>query len=364
MDINPANAGQFPAHTPLPVHQLTYDGKLRHIAKLWLVNLALFFMTLSLYRFWGRTRVRQYVWSHIRILGDRLEYTGTGKELFLGFSMIIPVLLILIAAQQFLGDVIGGGLTFLYLALGILAVYSGLRYRVTRTSWRAIHGYMPSANYNGYLGVSLKRNLLDLVSLSFTKPRSDLLKWKYLVEHVHLGTIHAKFEINTKGLKRKHFLSLILGMALFAFISYVIFKIFNATLEQSPGENLSKDVRNGLVLFAILFAMPVYFIARQWYIAALMQKKFSGISIGNITFKTHFGIWRYIGFRFVNLLIMLFTLGLGSAFILHRKARFFCRFITMEGTMDETIMAQMRSDAERANEGMLDVFGFDLAFMS
>ena len=75
----PKNTEQAAATTEKVI---SYDGSLSHITKLWLINVTLFFVTLSLYRFWGRTRIRQYVWSHITILGDRLEYTGTGKELF------------------------------------------------------------------------------------------------------------------------------------------------------------------------------------------------------------------------------------------------------------------------------------------
>jgi uncharacterized membrane protein YjgN (DUF898 family) len=42
-------------------------------------------LTQGNYRFWGKTRIRQYIWSSARVGEDTLEFTGTGPEKFLGF---------------------------------------------------------------------------------------------------------------------------------------------------------------------------------------------------------------------------------------------------------------------------------------
>ena len=39
---------------------------------------ALTVVTLGIYRFWARTRLRRYIWSSIMPGGDSFEYTGTG----------------------------------------------------------------------------------------------------------------------------------------------------------------------------------------------------------------------------------------------------------------------------------------------
>ncbi|MFM5914129.1 MAG: DUF898 family protein, partial [Chakrabartia godavariana] len=65
-------------------------------------NLLLTFVTLGVYRFWATTRERQYFWSRTRFIDDTLEWTGKGKELFLGFIMAIAALLLPILGLQFL----------------------------------------------------------------------------------------------------------------------------------------------------------------------------------------------------------------------------------------------------------------------
>ncbi|MCY4396908.1 MAG: DUF898 family protein, partial [Rhodospirillaceae bacterium] len=82
-----ANGSDESSATPVwpPIHRLTHDGRSGELFVIFLVNLALSILTLGIYRFWGRTRIRRYVWSQTSLLGEPLEYTGRGIELFLGF---------------------------------------------------------------------------------------------------------------------------------------------------------------------------------------------------------------------------------------------------------------------------------------
>lgn len=115
------------------------------------INGFLKIITLGIYSFWGKTEVRKRLWSFIRFNGEPLEYTGTGKELFLGFlvvfaAVLIPIMLAGVAvALIFPGDPIAIGIYqgVLYLALFLLignAIYRATRYRLTRTRWRGIRG--------------------------------------------------------------------------------------------------------------------------------------------------------------------------------------------------------------------------------
>ena len=66
-----------------------HDGRVSELLPIVLLNALLNVLTLSLYRFWGKTRVRRYLWDNTNLLGDRLEYTGTGGELFKGFLFVL-----------------------------------------------------------------------------------------------------------------------------------------------------------------------------------------------------------------------------------------------------------------------------------
>ena len=67
-----------------------------------MMNTLLGFLTLGIYRFWARTRLRQFFWNSIEIDGDVLEYTGRGLELFIGFLIVVAVLVPLAIGYQLL----------------------------------------------------------------------------------------------------------------------------------------------------------------------------------------------------------------------------------------------------------------------
>src|SRR4051812_35134108 len=71
------------------------------------VNLILTILTVGIYRFWAKTRLRRYTWRHVSVGGERFEYTGTGKELLKGFLKAVLVLflpLVLIGIAELLLD--------------------------------------------------------------------------------------------------------------------------------------------------------------------------------------------------------------------------------------------------------------------
>jgi uncharacterized membrane protein YjgN (DUF898 family) len=124
------------------------------------LNVLLAVVTLGIYQFWGRTEVRRRIWSSVHIADEPLAYTGTGKELFLGFLIVFGVVLLPTLAIS-----IGGLLAFgpnspgyaatqmvmavVFLFLGGVAIYRARRYRLSRTNWRGIRGSLEGSSW-GY----------------------------------------------------------------------------------------------------------------------------------------------------------------------------------------------------------------------
>ena len=113
-----------------PHARLRYDGRIGEMYVIFLTNLIYTILTFGIYRFWAKTRERRYFLSRMELMGDRLEYTGTGGELFRGFLvvflLIISPLIGLQLAAQFVfidqPDVVIG----LNVVVAVLACGSGL----------------------------------------------------------------------------------------------------------------------------------------------------------------------------------------------------------------------------------------------
>lgn len=136
------------AHSAIDI---TFDHKGDRLIGLGLINGILKVLTLGLYSFWGKTEVRRRIWSFTRLNGEPLEYTGTGKELFLGFlvifgAVLLPTLLLGLAvfyyfdgSQAAMGIYQTGVYAILFMLVGN-AMYRATRYRLSRTRWRGIRG--------------------------------------------------------------------------------------------------------------------------------------------------------------------------------------------------------------------------------
>lgn len=130
---------------------IRFDSRGDRLIGLGVVNAILRVLSLGLYSFWAKTEVRRRLWSFTKLNGEPLQYTGTGKELFLGFLIVfgavfLPMILIGVAIAMMSSnakDAIAIYQLCLYIVIFLLvgnAVYRAQRYRMSRTLWRGIRG--------------------------------------------------------------------------------------------------------------------------------------------------------------------------------------------------------------------------------
>lgn len=146
----PDATGPWTSPSTPPPRQLRLDHDLRvgDLLPVVLINTLLNIATLTFYRFWAKTRIRRMLWAGTRVEGDRLEYTGTGKELLIGFLIVVLVVLVPLAAlnilvkiyvaqeDPILASAILSPLYLVFLYLFGVAIYRAQRYRLSRTRWR------------------------------------------------------------------------------------------------------------------------------------------------------------------------------------------------------------------------------------
>lgn len=164
-------------------------------------------LTLGIYRFWAKARIRRHVWSKVRVGEDAMEFTGTGIEMFLGFLMAVVVLAVYLAAVQLVLFAVGIRFVFdpqspleefaqgLSVTLSFLAVlplmlfaaYRSRRYRLTRTRFRGIRLAMESAA-GGYMLRGLVYLALTVLSLGLLWPLMTFRLEAYMTERTWYGT--------------------------------------------------------------------------------------------------------------------------------------------------------------------------------
>jgi uncharacterized membrane protein YjgN (DUF898 family) len=161
---------------------------------------ALFLMvTLGIYRFWLATDVRRFLWGNTEIAGDSLEYSGTARELLLGFLMALALLAPVYAffAVAFLvADWLGGisgvaGIALLAL-LGQFAVYRARRYRLTRTVYRGIRLYQTGSAWRFAILAGLWF-CATVITLGLAWPWGQASLERYKMRHTFYGNLAGRF---------------------------------------------------------------------------------------------------------------------------------------------------------------------------
>ena len=198
-----AAAAPVPATPDLTPSRPVYDGRLSELYAIYLRHIVLMLLTLGWSRFWGRTRLRRYLWSHFAILGDRFEYRGRGRELLIGFLLA----LLLIAAWGGLMwlvwinvfhekpvasfgvfDIFSLSVALIGFPLSFVGQYTGLRYRLSRTRWRGIRcwlvgsalRYGASATFLTVINAFTGQLMTPVVSVNLARPR---------IANVRFGTL-------------------------------------------------------------------------------------------------------------------------------------------------------------------------------
>ncbi len=233
---------------PNPEMQVDYCGEAGGLFGLAFTSALLTVLTLGIYRFWMKTKLRRYYWASIQPGGIPLEYTGTGMEKLLGFLIAVVILAVYLGifnlAVSFIGLAVFQGnplaLNLTVLAAIPLIYYARYRsrgYILSRTRWRGLRfGLEPDAWK--YTLNAIGHTLLTIVTLGVLFPRQRFNMEKFVTDRTWYGNLQmrqdGKWTMNMKA-----WLVVLAGLA-FAVVTYAILivKIIAATNNGSQPEGM------------------------------------------------------------------------------------------------------------------------------
>lgn len=211
-----------PSVLPAPVAAgaVRFSGRDRAYWRLLVRGAVLLMVTLGIYRFWLVTDMRRFLWANTEIAGDPLEYTGTAREILLGFLVAITLLVpinvaFFVAGLSILGEW-SALVAFVVLAwFGQFAVYRARRYRLTRTVLRGIRFHQTGAAWR-YAFRALFWWTLIAITLGLAYPWAQASLERYKMSNTFYGDLGARFVGSGTGLFFRGFVLwvLVVGPAL------------------------------------------------------------------------------------------------------------------------------------------------------
>ncbi|RZK82862.1 MAG: DUF898 family protein, partial [Methylobacterium sp.] len=174
--------------------QVAFDTRLRGLTGLAIVGFLLSLVTFGIYRFWYMTDLRRFFWSRTVVDGSPAEYTGTGRELFLGFLVALALLIVIYVGLFGLAIALpalapySAIVSFVLLFLvGQFAIYRGRRYRAMRTLWRGIRLGQDGSGLV-YAARAALWWTLTLATLGLAYPFMRASLERYRIRHTRVGT--------------------------------------------------------------------------------------------------------------------------------------------------------------------------------
>ncbi len=353
---------------------LAYDGKISELFGIFLLNLLLTIITLGIFRFWAITRIRRYLWSHMRFEDTRLTYTGKGKEIFLGFLLAMLILFLMFAGAAALAAALAmvnpvlAAIPIVVAYLGIFmlfgaAHFSAQRYRLSRTEWRGIRGGMVGSAPRYGLAWMMYL-LLVVVTLYQAAPWMQVGLARRRINASRFGSAVFHFEGRAGRLYLAWLATIVGYVLLLAVIGGIVAVFAWPTLSQvsagtlkGPGAEVAMKRVIPAIAVGIIAFVTLSGLLATWYYARLLR-----LLVGNTTaviandtlrFSSTVAAGALLWLLVSNLLIALFTLGLGVPVVMHRTARYIARTTLMAGTFNAAALAQSTLTRPGVGEGFL-----------
>lgn len=348
-----------------PEDRVWFYGRWTEFGKIVATNAILTLVTLGIYRFWGATRERRYLWSHTVLLGEELVWTGTGLELFKGSLIAIIVLAAPLFAWQ-------AGFTYLLAhgrreeayALAIMALlfinfvigvakFRGLRYRLSRTYWRGIRGGSNNSGLSYGLSNTWKW-AANYLSAGLAIPWTMITLWNDRWKEMSFGQSDFISEARVGPVFR--------SFLLFYLVPIFLGLLSLATIVTKGGMiggtfyfiNAPLVVRAIIYLgtaFAFYWFIGIIFLNyyASFYREAVARLRLDGLGF---TFEASAGEWMKL--FLVDALLIVMTLGFGWLFLGYRHWAFFIQHLGAVGEIDPSSLHQSDRRQDGHGEGLLD----------
>lgn len=298
---------------------------------IWIVNVLLSLVTLGIYSFWGKTKVRKYLWGQTEFMGERFVYHGTGMELFIGALKVIGIIILILALLVVLQLAAGPRARAVVLIIASLveivgiililpmAIVGSWRYRLSRTSWRGIR-FSYRGTISQFAWMFYKGAFLTIITIGFYSPWFLTEMHSTITKNIHYGSEKFDFDGNGGDLFLPWFVS-------------------------------------GLLSFFTLG------LSQIWFLGHRSQYYFSRTTLGPTRLMCSLDPMGYVGMMFVNGLLTFITLGFYTPWATIKREQFVLSSLALYGHLDlARIQQETIAMGTATGDALAGVFDVDTGF--
>lgn len=282
-----------------PSAGVSFGGRRSDLAALLFRNLLLSLTTLGIYRFWAKTRVRAFLWRHVKLLDEPLEYLGNGTELLIGFLIAVVVVAPFTILYSWLPSLAPEGAphgvlvlqAIYYATFGFLvqvAVYRVRRYRLMRTAWRGVRFGLDGSALK-YALIWCLYGVVTLATLGLAYPWLRVATTRYFADNARFGNKRFAFKGGALRLFARWLVVAAPALAAILLFGVANKEALGGFFGQFGGETLDAASIVGAAArldFAPLGWAAVSAVLLVWYRVSEFRHLVNAVSLGETRFQS------------------------------------------------------------------------------
>ncbi|MBC8118470.1 MAG: DUF898 domain-containing protein [Burkholderiaceae bacterium] len=348
--------------------------------RIWIVNLLLTIVTLGIYSAWAKVRRLKYMYRNTQIAGSSFDYHGSPVAILKG--RLIALVLLIAYNYSFQLSVTAGLITLAILAaIFPWLIRQSLRFRLRYSSYRGIRFrfagrpgelyliaapllllVLPAVLTAGYAGEEAEPPVWLTAVIGAT-----FLAYGAIVPYLHyrfkryqhgnsfFGATRARFTATAGGFYAVY------GVVLLIPLSVGILAAVTApalgSYWRSEGSVPYVGIALGLIIFYVLYLLMV-----SAFVVLLQNRIWNNTALGDVSFRSRARVLPMTRIYFVNIILLVVTLGLFTPFAVIRSLRYRLESVSVVNAagMDHFISDVAGEDVDAAGEGAADLFDIDI----
>ena len=373
---------------PRPL-EIRFTGSGSEYFRIWIVNLLLSIVTLSLYRPWAKVRRLRYFYANTLVDGHALDFHGNPKKMLRGYLLVGLMLIVYSTANRFSAMAALVAIVFLAVLWPAL-LRASMQFRLANTSWRGLrfrfNGTLAGA-YKGMLPAFIPALAIGVLRFEIVDPQhptisylkhvyavmglallvAPLMWWifkRYQHDHYGLGQWQTKLHVgpgSAYGLAFRIFgVSLLSGIVLAVFIG--IGTAVVGGMAALMGSFASKAVAVAVFVVLALIGYFLFLMVPIPYAISRAQNLVWGHTrCDEVSFDSKLPFESMVKLTIKNWLLMVLTLGLYYPFASISFYRLRVESITpvLSGNLD-VLQAQGAAVNDASGDAAGDLFGIDI----
>ena len=342
-----------PPQTPVPI-PLVFTGSGSEYFRIWIVNLALTFITFGIYSAWAKVRRLQYFYRNTQLDGSGFDYHGRPIAILEGRLIAFG----LVAAYKF-ALTVSPTTAFVLLAL-IAAVMPwllvrSLALRMRNSSWRGVR-FRFNGNVAGGYRVFLLWPIASVLTLGLLAPKAYHALKAYQHGNTAFGTAPFAFSASVRDFYRLWLrtAALFLGVPIVLFLAARLLIDSGSVIAGLGGIVLG--ILGGVAVYLLLLMAMPYFLTRSQNLI------WNHTTLGAHRFECSLRFKKVLWIVVSNFFLTVLTIGLFRPFAVVRMARYRAESMALVPgeSLDHFVGMQSR-EVEAMGEEVTEFFDIDIA---